>query len=102
MKRLTSKLLIFTVGKGAGLRFRGVSILVIGQFRVRDREARGGRIVRPGGECPVKSERADIGRILIAHAMRYKSVVRNSHKVFRGCAVGPTQGESIFTDGSLV
>jgi len=59
-------------------------------------------MVRPGGEFPVKSEGTDLCRILIAHAMRYKSGVRNGHKVFRGCAVGPAKGEGIFTDRSLV
>ena len=97
----TSRLVVFPGGRGAGLRFRGVSILVIGQFCVRDREARGRRMVRSGGEFPVKPERADIRRILIAHAMRNKSGVRNGHKVFRGCAVGPAKGEGIFTDRSL-
>ena len=53
------------------------------------------------GEFPVKPERADIRRILIAHAMRHESVVRNGYKVFRGCAIGPAKGEGIFTDGSL-
>ena len=58
-------------------------------------------MVRPRGEFPVKPERADIRRILIAHAMRHESVVRNGHKVFRGCAVGPAKYEGIFTDRSL-
>jgi len=58
-------------------------------------------MVRPGGEFPVKPERADIRRILIARAMCLESVVRNGYKVFRGCAIGPTKGEGIFTDRSL-
>jgi len=58
-------------------------------------------MVRPRGEFPVKPERADIRRILIAHAMRHESIVRNGHKVFRICAVGPAKGEGIFTDRSL-
>lgn len=58
-------------------------------------------MVRPGGEFPVKPERADIRRILIAHAMPYKSGVRNGHEVFRGCAFGSAKGEGMFTDRSL-
>ena len=54
------------------------------------------------GEFPVKPEGADIRRILIAHAMRHESVVRNGHKVFRGCAAGSAKGEGVFTDRSLV
>jgi hypothetical protein len=57
-------------------------------------------MVRSGGEFPVKPERADIRRILIAHAMRHESVVRNGHKVFRGSAAGPAKGEGIFTGRS--
>ena len=58
-------------------------------------------MVTLAGEFPVKPEGADIRRILIAHAMRHESVVRNGHKVFRGCAVGPAKGEGVFTDRSL-
>jgi hypothetical protein len=74
--------------------------IVISQFRVRDREALGGRMVRPGGEFPVKPDRADIRRILIAHAMHYKSGVRNSHKILREFAAIPAEGEGVFTDCS--
>src|SRR5215469_9070923 len=102
MRRATSRLAVFPGGKGARLRFRGVSVLVIGQFCVRDGEARGRRMVRPRGEFPAKPERADIRRILIAHAMRHESVVRNGHKVFRGCTVSAAKGEGIFTNRSLV
>ena len=59
-------------------------------------------MVRSSGEFPVKPERADIRRILIAHAMRYKSGVRNGHKIFGGCAVSTAKGEGIFTYRSLV
>ncbi len=55
-----------------------------------------------GSEFPVKPEGADIRRILIAHAMRHESVVRNSHKVFRRSAVGSAKGEGVFTDRFLV
>ena len=98
MLRATSRLFIFPVGLGAGLGFRGVGVLVIGQFCVRDREASGGRMVGLGGEFPVKPEGADVRRILIAHAMCHESIVRNGYKVFRRCAVGPAKGEGIFTD----
>jgi len=101
MKRVTSKLLVFPVGRGAALRFRGVSVLVIGQFCVRDGEASGGRMVASGSEFSVKPEGTNLRRILIAHAMRHESVVRNGHKVLRGCAVGSANGEGIFTDRSL-
>src|SRR5262245_25043041 len=101
MKRVTSKRLVFLVGRGAVLRFRGVSVLVIGQFCIRNREARVGRMVRPGGEFLVKPERADIRRILIAHAMRHESIVRNGYKVFRGCAGGPAKPKGIFTNRSF-
>jgi len=58
-------------------------------------------MVRPGGEFPMKPERADIRRILIAHAMRHESVVRNGHKVFRQYTVDPAKGEGIFAERSL-
>src|SRR5215472_13048385 len=86
MRWSTLELVVFPLGRGAGLGFRSVGGLVISQFCVRDTEARGGRVVRPGGEFPVKPKRADIRRILIAHVMRHESVVRDSHKVFKGCA----------------
>ena len=89
------------MGRGAGLRFRGVSFLVIGQFCVRDREAGGGRMVASGSKFTVKPEGTNLRRILIAHAMRHESVVRNGHKVFRKCAVGSANGEGIFTDRPL-
>ena len=53
------------------------------------------------GEFTVKPERADIRRILIAHAMRHESVVRNGHKVFGGCAAVSANEEGIFTNRSL-
>jgi len=58
-------------------------------------------MVGPRGEFPVKPERTDIWRILIANAMRYKGGVCNGHKVFRGCAVGPAKAEGVFTNWSL-
>src|SRR5215467_2105450 len=102
MRWATSRLVVFPGGRGAGLRFRGVGGLVISQFCVRDTEVGGGRTVGLAGKFPVKPERADIRRILIAHAMRHESVVRNGHKVFRGCAAGSAKGEGVFTDRSLV
>ena len=97
----TSRLFVLPVGIGAGLGFRGVGVLVIGQFRVRDGEASEVRTVGLGGEFPVKPEGADVRRVLIAHAMRQESVVRNGHKIFRGCAAGSAKGESVFTDRSF-
>ena len=55
-----------------------------------------------GREFLVKPQGTDVRRILIAHAMRHESVVRNGYKILRGCAVGPTKGEGILTDRSLV
>jgi len=89
------------MGRGAGLRFRRVGGLVISQFCVRDTEASGGRMVGLAGEFPVKPERADVWRILVAHAMRHEGVVRNGHKIFRGCAVASETGEGVFTNRSL-
>src|SRR5215470_9006170 len=100
MRWVTSRLVVFPKGKGAGLRFRGVCRLVISQFCVRDIEASGGRMVGLAGEFPVKTEGADIRRILIAHAMRHESVVCNGHKVFRGCAGGSAKREGVFTHRS--
>ena len=59
-------------------------------------------MVRPGGEFPVKPEGADVRRILVAHAMRHESVIRNGHKVFRGRAAASAKHEGIFSDRSLV
>src|SRR5215469_13434039 len=99
---VTSRLVVFPGGRRARLRFRRVGGLVISQFCVRDTEASGGRMVGPGGEFPVKPEGTDIRRILIAHAMRHESFVRNAHKVLRGCAARSAKGEGVFTDHSLV
>src|SRR6266481_8674969 len=65
MPRATSRLFVLPVGIGAGLGFRGVGVLVVGLFCVRDREVTGGRMVGLGGEFPVKPEGADVRRILI-------------------------------------
>src|SRR5215467_4924343 len=102
MKRVTSKLLVFPVGKDAGLGFRRMGFLVFGQFCIRHRETSGGRMAGSGGEFLVNPVGTDLRRILIAHAMRQESGVRNGHKVFGGCAVGPAKGEGIFTYRSLV
>jgi len=58
-------------------------------------------MVGSGSKFSVKPERTNLWRILIAHAMSHESVVGNRHKVFRGCAVGSSNSEGIFTDGSL-
>jgi len=102
MNLVPSKLLVFPVGRDAGLGFRGMRFVVFGQFWIRHRETSGGKMVGSGGEFPVKPAGTDLRRILIAHAMRYKSGVRNGHEILRGCAVGPAKGEGIFTDRSLV
>ena len=101
MKRVTSKLLVFPVGRGAELGFRGVGIHVFGQFCIRDRKVLGGRMVRPGGKFPMKPEGTNLRCILIAHAMRYKSRVRNGHKILRGLATRPAKSEGVFADCSL-
>jgi len=101
MERVTSRFLVFFVGRSAGFRFRGVSVLVIGQFCVGDGEAGEGRMVGSGSKFPVKPEGTNLWRILVAQAMRHESIVRNRHKEFRKCAVGSSMGEGIFTDRSL-
>src|SRR6516225_9227007 len=98
MRWATSRLVVFPVGRAAGLRFRGVGVLVIGQFCVRDTEPSGGRMVAFDGEFPVKPEGTDVRRILIAHAMRYESGVRNGHKILRGFAARLTTCEGVFAD----
>ena len=102
MKRVTSKLLVFPVGRSAGLGFRGVGIHVFGQFCIGDGEARGGRMVRRGGKFPVKPEGTNLRRILIAHAVRYEGGVRNGHKILRGFAARAAESEGVLTDRSLV
>jgi hypothetical protein len=59
-------------------------------------------MVSPSGEFPAKPEGADLRRILVAHTVRHESVVRNGHKVFRGCAASSAKGEGVFPDCSLV
>ena len=54
-----------------------------------------------GGKFPVKPEGANVRRILIAHAMRHKSVVRNGHKILREFAAGTAEGEGVFADRAL-
>ena len=100
MRWATSRLVVFPRAKGAGLRFRGVRGLVISQFCVRDTEVGGRRMVGLAGEFPVKTEGADIRRILVAHAMRHESVVCNGHKVFRGCTFSSAKREGVFTHRS--
>jgi len=75
---------------------------VISQFGVRDGKAGGGRMVASGGKFSVKPERTDVRRILIAHVMRYKSSIRNGHKILRGFAARPAEGEGVLTDRILI
>lgn len=56
-------------------------------------------MVALGGEFPAKPEGTDVRRILIADSMRYKSDVRNGHKILRGFPAA--EGEGVFTDRSL-
>ena len=58
-------------------------------------------MVASGGKFPVKPEGTDARRILIAHAMRYKSGVRNGHKILRESATGAAKSEGVFADRSL-
>jgi len=58
-------------------------------------------MVAPGGKFPVKPEGTDVRRILIAHAMGYKSSVRNGHKILRESATGVAKSEGVFADRSL-
>ena len=53
-----------------------------------------------GGKFAVKPEGTDVRRILIAHAMRYKSGVRNGHKILRESATGAAKSEGVFADRS--
>src|SRR5215471_7509719 len=102
MKRVTSKLLVFPVGRGAGLGFRRVGIHVISKFCIRNRKARGGKMVTAGGEFPVKPEGADIRCILITHAMRHKGSVRNGHKILKGFTASPADRKSTRLNSSHV
>src|SRR5438046_8322603 len=77
-----------------------MGVLVISQFCVRDGEANEARLAGFRGEFPAKPQGTDVRRILIAHAMRQESVVRNGHKIAGGFAAGTADGESIFADRS--
>src|SRR6516165_3908644 len=101
MKRVTSRLFVFLVGRDIRLFFRRVGLHVISQFCVRNREASGGGMVASSGKFPVKPEGTDVRRILIAHAMRYKSGVRNGHKILRESTTGAAKSEGVFADRSL-
>src|SRR5215467_4855073 len=96
MKRVTSEFLVLLAGGDASRGFRDVGNQVFGQFCVRDREARGGRMVK----FPVKPGGTNLRPILIASAMCYKSSGRNDHKILRGFAGRPAKGEG--TDRSLI
>ena len=58
-------------------------------------------MVASGAKFAVKPEGTDVRRILIAHAMRYKSGVRNGHKILRKSATGAAKSEGVFADRSL-
>src|SRR5215469_13858405 len=89
------------MGRDVGLRFRSVGVLVVSQFCLHDRETGRGRMPGSCRELPKKPVETDVRRILIAHAMIDKSRVRNGHKILRGFAAGPTEGEGIFADRSF-
>jgi hypothetical protein len=58
-------------------------------------------MVASDGKFPVKPKGTDVRRILIAHAMRGKSGVRNGHKILRESATGDAKSENVFADRSL-
>ena len=101
MSLVASRLFVFPVGRDTRLRFRGVGIHVFGQFVIRNGEAGGRRIVASGGKFPVKPEGTNLRRILITYAMRYKSGVRNGHKILSGFAASPAKSEGVFADYSI-
>ena len=55
-------------------------------------------MVAAGGKFTVKPEGADVRSILIAHAMRHKSGVRNGHKILGGFAARPATSEGVFAE----
>ena len=59
-------------------------------------------MVRPCSKFPVKPEGTNLRPILIAYVMRYKSSIRNGHKILRGFAARPAEGEGVLTDRLLV
>jgi hypothetical protein len=56
-------------------------------------------MVAAGGKFAMKSEGTNVRRILIAHATRHKSGVRNGHKILKGFAARPATSEGVFPDG---
>jgi len=54
-----------------------------------------------GREFPMNSQGTDIRRILIAHAVRLKGVVRNRHNIVSGFAARAAKAEGVLTDRSL-
>ena len=98
---MTSKLFVFPVGGDAWLEFRGMSFSVFGQFCIRHKETSGGRMVGSRGEFLVKPVGTDLRGILIAREMRYKRGVLNGHKVLRGFAAKPAEGEGVLADRAL-
>ena len=55
-------------------------------------------MVAAGGKFTVKPEGTDVRRILIAHAMRHESGVRNRHEIFEGFAARNPTSEGVFAD----
>ena len=99
---MASRLLLLPAARNAGFRFRGMSILVVSQLCIGNGETALRQMIGSGGKFPVKPERADVRRVLIPHAMRHESVIRDRHKIFSGCAFQSSDCEGIFTHESLV
>ena len=55
-------------------------------------------MVCAGGEFAMKPEGTNLRPILIAHAMRHKSGIRNGHKILSGCAARPAKRECVFAN----
>src|SRR5262249_51707103 len=92
--------MVFPAAKG-GFGFRGMGILIVGQFRVGDAEVVGWRIPGLGGELLAELERTNIGGILVAHAILNESRTGDGYKILRGLAIGPAKGESVFTASAV-
>ena len=100
MGRATSRFFFRTAGVSR-LGFWSVRVLVIGEFRVRDREVSQRGIVGSGGEFPMQAARADVRGILVANAVLHERIVRNGYKIFMGFAAGSANREGVFTHHSF-
>jgi hypothetical protein len=98
MRRANSRVFLLPLRERTGLGFWGVGALVIGELRIGNREASRGRMVDAGGEFAAKAAGADVGGILVAHAMGDESVVGNGHKIFGKCAADTAKGERVLAE----